>query len=68
MSSPDNPGYQDYISDVLAAARLRIKPGTLANWRWRKHGPAYFKIGNQVLYKPADVDSWIETQRRSPRS
>jgi Helix-turn-helix domain len=55
-----------YVSDVSAARILRIKPATLANWRSRGHGPPYYKIGKQVLYRPDDVDRWIVGQRRQP--
>jgi hypothetical protein len=69
VTLPDNPGYREfddgYISDVLAAAEIGIKPGTLANWRCRGRGPVYFKVGHQVLYRPADVDDWIVAQRHT---
>jgi len=33
---------------------------TLANLRWLKRGPAYVKLGKQVLYPIEEVEKWIE--------
>ena len=38
-----------------------IPRGSLANLRWQKKGPRYFKAGSRrILYKAEDVKSWIE--------
>ena len=33
--------------------------GTLANLRWQKKGPKYYKIGRKVLYRPEDIEAWL---------
>ena len=34
--------------------------GTLANMRWRRVGPRYFKAGKRkVLYLVSDIEAWI---------
>jgi len=37
--------------------------GTLANWRYKKQGPAYIKIGDarcsKVLYRRAAIEQWL---------
>jgi hypothetical protein len=39
-----------------------IPKGSLANMRWAKVGPKYFKAGSRrVLYRLADVKKWIES-------
>ena len=43
-----------------------MTPGTLANWRWRGHGPPYLKIGRKVTYLRNDVDRWKLSQRHDP--
>lgn len=35
-----------------------IGKGTLANWRAKKRGPAYVKIGGRVLYPLEQVEAW----------
>jgi len=37
-----------------------IPKGSLANMRWRRIGPRYFKAGaRKVLYLVSDVEAWI---------
>lgn len=50
------------------AARMGIKPKTLANWRSIGGGPEYYKLGNRVLYDDAEVDAWLATRRRKSTS
>ena len=33
--------------------------GTLANMRYRKEGPKYFKTGRRVFYFVEDVENWL---------
>jgi predicted DNA-binding transcriptional regulator AlpA len=35
---------------------------TLADWRARGTGPTYVRVGQQVRYRPADVERWLEEQ------
>lgn len=32
---------------------------TWAQHRYRGTGPAFFKVGRRVYYRPEDVDAWI---------
>lgn len=38
---------------------------TLANWRSRKVGPPYVKVGHLVRYKLADIQAYIERNVRN---
>ncbi|CAK7009666.1 MAG: hypothetical protein DELT_00395 [Desulfovibrio sp.] len=40
-----------------------IPTTTLEQWRFRKVGPAYHKLGKHIRYKARDVDEWIEKRR-----
>lgn len=31
----------------------------LARWRWARVGPAYSKIGRQILYRRADIERFL---------
>ncbi len=43
-----------------------IPRGSLANLRWQKAGPKFFKVGpRRILYRLTDVEEWIEAH--SPR-
>jgi excisionase family DNA binding protein len=41
---------------------LGIPENTLYQWRTKGYGPAGFRVGKYVRYRPEDVDSWIEAQ------
>ena len=36
-----------------------IPVGTLANWRYRKVGPKYYKISRKVFYLVRDFEEWF---------
>lgn len=48
-----------------AAARLGVKPNTLAKWRMQGRGPRFVKIGRLVRYDDADIDAFLEQSKRS---
>lgn len=39
-----------------------LSPGTLANYRCRREGCRFFKLGKKVLYRRSDLLAWIESQ------
>lgn len=46
-----------------AAEQLGVPVTTLADWRFRKKGPTFVKVGRLVRYDQADLDAWIEAQK-----
>lgn len=51
-----------------AAAYLRATPKTLANWRCTGGGPTYLKRRGRILYRQADLDTWLNTTVRRSTS
>lgn len=51
----------DYVASYLGRS-----PQTLANWRWRRVGPKYFKLNGYVMYDMADIADWLENQHVEP--
>jgi hypothetical protein len=47
------------------AIRYRIPKPTAAKWRWNGSGPTFVKLGSRVLYREADVESWISANERT---
>jgi hypothetical protein len=47
-----------------AAKSLGVNECTMAAWRSRGGGPAFFKIGRRAFYSRTDIDAWIAAQRR----
>ncbi|MGA9665975.1 MAG: helix-turn-helix domain-containing protein [Gallionella sp.] len=45
-----------------------IRPNTLEGWRLKGVGPAFYKIGRLVRYDQADLEAYLESQKRSSTS
>ncbi|MBW2543952.1 MAG: hypothetical protein JRD43_00490 [Deltaproteobacteria bacterium] len=39
-----------------------IPAGTLANWRYRKVGPKYYRVSRKVFYLVRDFDEWFRQE------
>lgn len=61
MSEPAAPEVQ-YLTPGDLAELLQISGGTIANWRTRKVGPEFIRIGGLVRYSPAAVEAWLAAQ------
>lgn len=58
-TTPRAPG--DLISEVEVALLLGIAIATLRNWRAKKIGPRWLKIGERaVRYRQGDVEAFID--------
>lgn len=55
-----------YLNSQEAADILRISIRTLERMRVEGSGPRYLKAGqgtrSRVLYRPADLDAWLESR------
>lgn len=49
-----------------AAAYLRVSERTLIRWRNQRIGPAWAKVGHRVIYRPVDLDAYLESCRVAP--
>lgn len=38
----------------------------LAQWRHKRMGPAFYKLGRKVIYRGADLNAWAEANRHDP--
>lgn len=50
------------LTPIEAAARLRLEPKTLANWRNKRVGPPFRKFGRRVLYPLDLLELWERQQ------
>ena len=50
------------LSDAQATQFLGLSPGTLRQWRGRKEGPPFFKVGNAVRYSVRELEEWLESR------
>lgn len=48
-----------YTPDELASV-LDVTIDTLAEWRSKRTGPDYVKLGKKVMYRTYDVEDWMK--------
>jgi hypothetical protein len=53
---------EDYIISREVAEIVRRPESTLAYWRHTGQGPRFARVGKRVLYRRADVLTWLEEQ------
>ena len=54
------------LSEREAAGYLGISVRTLQDWRQRRTGPAYSKVGRRVVYDVLDLDAFLASGRVVP--
>lgn len=45
-----------------AAEYLRLEQRTLNNWRHRRQGPPYYRVGARIRYSLPDLQAWVAAQ------
>lgn len=56
MVTPDRGSY---MSTAEFAELVRRRPATIRRWRQDGFGPHGFRLGGRVLYRRAEIESWI---------
>ena len=58
-----------YKEELLKQEQIAAELGKSIAWceraRWNNSGPAFIKIGRSVRYRRADLNAWLESQRRT---
>lgn len=47
------------------ATYLNVPVRTLTQWRFKRTGPTYLRLGKYVRYRQSDVDRWLAEQTES---
>jgi|OM-RGC.v1.035869754 hypothetical protein len=55
--------YSEILDPEEAAQFLRLSPRTLEYYRQQARGPAYSKLGKNVVYAREDLRAWIRIHR-----
>jgi predicted DNA-binding transcriptional regulator AlpA len=50
------------VSVEVAARFVGLSPSTLAKLRLNGNGPVYCKLGRRVVYRPADLEQWLQSR------
>ncbi|PIR39746.1 MAG: integrase [Alphaproteobacteria bacterium CG11_big_fil_rev_8_21_14_0_20_39_49] len=51
-----------YLTSDQAAEYLGVHPRLMENWRWRKTGPDFVKVGNRIRYKLENLEGFVEKE------
>lgn len=62
---PFRESYVNFLSIDDVAAATGLSRSTLAKKRCSGSGIPFFKIGRQIRYEVADVETWILSRRRT---
>jgi predicted DNA-binding transcriptional regulator AlpA len=54
------------LTTAQAAALCGMREGALVDWRSRRRGPRYIKVGASVRYRRSDVLAWLEANTVTP--
>ena len=55
----------DLLTTKELAAYLRKPVATVRGWRYRKVGPAGFRLGREVVYRRSAVDAWLTEREQT---
>lgn len=60
--------FQDNRAYVLGDAELDQigSRDKLAQWRHKRVGPPFYKLGRKILYHGSDLNDWVEARRVEP--
>ena len=47
------------LSEAELSELTGVPVATLVDWRYRRRGPSYVKLGARVRYRESDVDAWL---------
>ena len=54
----------ELLTPPEVAELLCVAPETISQWRFRRTGPPFIRVGNRfVRYVRADVDAWLAKHR-----
>jgi len=65
-TSPVDIGGERLYPQALVADRIGCTIRTLENWRQRRVGPAWVKVGNRVMYRERALNDWIRSNEQQP--
>ncbi|WP_327475291.1 helix-turn-helix domain-containing protein [Frateuria sp.] len=55
------------VPTKVAAEYLGVSPRTLEDWRAKKMGPNYVRVGHKVRYEPSELEAFISKVSISSR-
>jgi predicted DNA-binding transcriptional regulator AlpA len=62
VPSPPKPLVPKVVTARTAAQIVGLSESTLAKLRLNGNGPVYCKPGRRVVYRPADLEQWLQSR------
>lgn len=56
------------LTPAEASSLIQVATNTLAKWRVTGSGPCFLKVGSRVFYEQADLETWLQSRRRTSTS
>lgn len=53
-------------STLEAAEKLGVAPATMVDWRFRRKGPKYSKVGRLIRYRDQDLADFLQDRLVDP--
>ena len=70
MSKCDLKGLAEFSEEYLPEEQVAKLFGrnirTLRQWRKQRQGPAFCKVGGQIIYRRAAVNDWLKSIETQP--
>ena len=57
-----------FLTPDQVAERYQVSLDTLKEWRYRRRGPEFLRIGKRVRYREADLLRWEQQQEAAARA
>jgi len=64
--TPVEFGGERLYPQQLVADRIGCTVRTLENWRQRRVGPAWVKVGHRIMYREPALHDWIRANEQQP--
>jgi predicted DNA-binding transcriptional regulator AlpA len=61
-AQPTVPLLPKVVTAKVAARFVGLSESTLAKLRLNGNGPVYCKLGRRVVYRPADLEQWLQSR------
>jgi len=57
-----------FLTPDQVAERYQVSLDTLKEWRYRRRGPEFLRIGKRVRYREADLERWEQEREAADRA
>ncbi|WP_319796610.1 helix-turn-helix domain-containing protein [Nitrobacter sp.] len=56
----------DFVDEDFLCEKFDVGKTTVANWRRKGTGPAWFRLNGRPYFRISDIEEWLATNRIDP--